>query len=446
MNALPRNTLPRRVFLTGSAGVLALPLLDSLGANAAPLGPPQRLVLFYNPNGTVPENWYPKSSSTETDFELARIHQPFQKYKDLVTVVRGVHSTVAQDPRNYGGPHQRGIGSLFTGQMLLEGNFADGCGALAGWADGISIDQAVAKQIGDTTPFSSLELGVRSNESDVQGRISYSGSGSPLPPVSDPREVYNRLFFRTEPLDPNNPDSRAKSVLDTVKDQYKQLNQRVGQEDRIKLERHLHLVSDMERRLGLLGDTTTCETPTQPLALDPDHEETMPAISRAHLQLLASALSCDLTRVASVQYSTGFNRIRYPWVDDQGEGHSLSHSGDSNTAAWEYMTGRAIWHAEEIASFMDLLSEIPEGDGSVLDNTLIVWASEVSRGNSHSLNDIPYLLLGNAGGSLKSGRFLEYKNQSNCDLLHAIVSAFGVEQETFGHPDHASGILTGLLT
>lgn len=439
--------LNRRLFLSGAAGALALPLLDSLGANAAPGGPPQRLILFYNPNGTVKENWFPTEVNSETNFELARIHKPFEKYKDLVTIVRGVHSTVAQDPDNNGGPHQRGIGSLFTGQMLLEGNFADGCGSLAGWADGISIDQAVAKQIGADNLFASLEFGVRANENDVQGRISYAGSGFPLPPVGDPRDVYNRLFFRTEPLDPENPDSRAQSILDTVKDQYRQLDKRVGQEDRVKLQRHLSLVEDMERRLGLLGGqgSSSCETPTEPLKMAIDDEATMPEISRAHLDLLASALACDLTRVASVQYSTGFNRIRYPWVDDQGEGHSLSHSGDSNTEAWEYMTGRAEWHAGEIAYLMDLLAEIPEGDGTVLDNTLIVWGSEVSRGNSHSLNDIPYLLLGNAGGKIRSGQFLEYDSKSNCDLLHAIVAAFGVTQETFGHPDHASGILSGIL-
>ncbi len=440
------SKLGRRNFLLGSAGALALPLMDSLRASAAPGDAPQRLVLFYNPNGTVPKNWFPAETSTQTNFELGKIHTPLAAYKSEINLLKGVHSLVGQDPANLGGPHQRGIGSLFTGEMLLEGDFKDGCGKSAGWANGISIDQAVANHIGTTTPFRSLEIGVRANQNDVQGRISYAGAGAPLPPTNDPVEVYERLFMRAEPLDPNDPNSRRQSVIDTVKDQFRQLNSQIGQEDRDKLGKHLALVEDLERRLGLQGSSeNACTPPVSPSSLSIDNEETMPAISRAHLDLLASAFACDLTRVASVQYSTGFNRIRYPWTDNQGEGHSLSHSGDSNDEAWDALTNRAEWHAGEIAYFLDRLAEIPEGDGTVRDNTLVVWASEVSQGNSHSLNNIPYLLVGTLGGTLRGGQFLNYESASNCDLLHAILQAYGIEQETFGHPEHATGVLSGLL-
>lgn len=439
--------IERRTFLAGAAGALSLPLLNAMSAPAAPGDLPKRLVLFYNPNGTIGENWFPSDALSETEFTLPPILEPFAAHRDKLVILKGINTSVGQDPMNNGGPHQRGIGSLFTGQMLLEGEFADGCGSKAGWADGPSIDQLIAQQIGEDTPFRSLELGVRANSNDVQGRIVYAGSGAPLPPTNDPRELYRRLFFRDVPLDPDNPDNRRQSILDTVKAQYSELDRQVGQEDRQKLERHLSLVEDLERRLGLrpTPGTTMCNAPEEPDPLAPDDENTMPAISRSLLDLLALAFACDLTRVASVQYSTGFNRIRFPWLDTEGEGHSLSHSGDSNVEAVSALTGRARWHAGEIAYFLDRLAEIPEGDGTVLDNTLVLWGNEVSRGNSHSLDNIPYLLCGSAGGAVRTGRYLEYSNASNCDFLHAILQAFGVELERFGHPGHSSGVLSNLL-
>lgn len=439
--------IERRTFLGGAAGALSLPLLQAMRVRAQSNAFPKRLVLFYNPNGTVAENWFPADAVSETEFTLPAILEPFAAHRDKLAVFRGINTEVGQDPINNGGPHQRGIGSLFTGQMLLEGEFSDGCGSKAGWADGPSVDQVIAQEIGGDTPFRSLELGVRANSNDVQGRIVYSGSGSPLPPTNDPRELYQRLFFREAPLDPDNPDNRRQSILDTVREQYSALNSQVGQEDRAKLEQHLSLVEDLERRLGLSATpgNGTCGAPAEPDLLAPDDESTMPAISRSHLDLLALAFACDLTRVASVQYSTGFNRIRYPWVDSEGEGHSLSHSGDSNLPAWEALTARARWHAGEIAYFLNRLAEIPEGDGTVLDNTLVLWGNEVSRGNSHSLDNIPYLIVGNAGGAVRTGRYVEHTGASNCDFLHAILQAFGVERETFGHPNYAGGVLSNIL-
>jgi hypothetical protein len=385
---------------------------------------------------------------------LGAIHEPLSKYKHLLNIIRGVDSLVGQDPNNNGGPHQRGIGSLFTGQTLLEGEFTDGCGRAAGWANGISLDQLVAGEIGRSTPFSSLELGVRANSNDVQGRISYAGAGAPLPPINDPRATYERLFFGTEPLDPLDPNSRAKGVLDTLHEQFQTLSPQVSMRDREKLDQHLALVEDLERRLTLsdMGGSSASDVPNMrcdgveaPGILEPDNEETMPAVSRAQLDLLAAAFTCDLTRVASVQYSTGFNRIRYPWLDDEGEGHSLSHSGDGDEPAWKALTGRATWHAGEIAYFMDRLAEVPEGDGTLLDNTLILWGNEISKGNSHSLQSIPYLLIGNAQGRLRSGQYLQFSQASNCDLLYTVALACGIDISSFGRQDYFSGELPGLL-
>lgn len=437
----------RRTFLTALGGTLALPLFEARVSRGQDVTAPRRIVLFYTANGTNPADWFPATTSDPRSFTLAPIHAPLAAHQSRLVLVDGVNSTVAQDPANNGGPHQRGIGSLFTGELLQEGEFKDGCGSLAGWANGPSIDQVVAQLVGYETPFSSLELGVRSFESDVQGRISYAAAGQPLPPINDPTELYRRLFFRGAPVDAGDPMSRDASIVSAAKSQFALLQRKVSAADRDKLDQHLSLVTDLERRLGLAGtiDTSSCPSIQQPEPLEPDSEETMPRVSREHLDLLAVALACDLTRAASVQYSTGFNRIRYPWVDSSREGHALSHAGNSDTAAWAELTRRQVWHAGELAYFMDRLASIPEGEGTLLDSTLIVWGSDVSQGNSHSLDRMPYLLAGGAQGALRMGQALTYSGASSNDLLLTLLRSFGYEGATFGHPGHSVGELPGLL-
>lgn len=446
---MTRARTTRRRFLKGAGGaIVALPLLDSLGPrraraeDAAPF--PKRFVTMYNPNGTVHASWFPTGG--ETDFALNEIHQPLVHHRDRLLIFQGIDAAVtATGP---GGPHQRGIGALFTGHELLEGEFRDGCGSFAGWANGISIDQAIANQIGLETPLKSLELGVRAIEADVQARISYAGPGQPLPPMNDPTAVYQRLFanFVSTPIDPDDPTDQRGSVLDAVQSQFELLDRQLAAHDREKLGQHLELVRELERRLGGgPGDARTCETPLPPGELDENDENDMPAIMKSHLELLAVAFACDLTRVASLQISTGFNRIRFPWLESLGEGHTLSHSGPTDEDSQAQLVRRAKWHAEQLAYFMDLLANIPEGDGSVLDNTAILWGSEVSVGNTHALTNIPYLIAGNAGGTLATGRFATFEAASANDLLSAVANAYGIETQTFGHPDYATAPLSGVL-
>lgn len=440
-------SVSRRRFLIGAGGATcALPFLESLGG-AQTVIPPRRLVLIYNPNGTYPEQWFPSDVRSETDFDLNLIHEPLAPYRELLTVIQGVDAAVAQAPENNGGPHQRGIGALFTGQALQIGDFTDGCGSRAGWANGPSVDQLVARQIGADTPLRSLELGVRCFENDVQSRIAYAGPGAPLPPISDPRLAYDRLFGRTA-VDPTDPASRRTAVFEAVFDQFTALRARVSQADREKLDAHLTLMQDLEARLdvGRGEPNPACEAPATPVGLNPDSETDMPAVSRAQLDLLALSFACDLTRVASVQYSTGFNRIRYPWLDDAGEGHSLSHQGDSNLTAWNALGARAQWHASEVAYLVQKLSEIPEGDGTVMDNTLILWGNEVSKGNTHALTNLPYLLIGKLGGAVRGGTCLTFNGASNADLLLTVLQAYGSDATTFGHLDYSTGPLSGILT
>ncbi len=332
----------RRLFLRAASGMaVALPLLPSLRAQGQAEAPIRRFVTMYTPNGQIHNAWFP-NVATDTSFTLNEIHMPLAAHQSRMTLLRNVDLASAKG--GPGGPHQRGIGTLFTGQYLQEGEFVDGCGSRAGWADGISIDQAIAAQIGKTTPYASLELGVRATENDVQGRIAYSGAGAPLPPMLQPLDIYNRLFKdltvpdNTGQTPPDPMLAERRSVLDTVGEQLAALQTKVSSEDKKRLEAHLTLVRDIERRLTQVP--ISCTKPAAPVALDPASETDMPMIANLSIDLLSVAFACDLARVASFEISTGLNRIRYPWLNSMGEGHPLSHMSQDDADARPQLVAR----------------------------------------------------------------------------------------------------------
>jgi hypothetical protein len=439
----------RRTLLRAASGAaLALPFLPSLSRRlrAEEQAPVRRFVTMYTPNGVIHDGWWPTSVTSETDFQLSTSHAPLAPYRDRLLILGGIDmKSAALGP---GGPHQRGIGALFTNMPLGTGTFVDGCGSMAGWATGISVDQRVANVIGGMSPIGSLQLGVRATENDVQGRISYAGDSLPLPPMNDPLEVYKRVFDKFLPPS-STPDEDAakallmqrKSVLDAVTGEFAALNPRLSAQDKLTLDAHLTLVRDVERRLTLgVGD---CQKPDEPPVLDPVSETDMPQIAELELDLLAIAFACDQTRVASFQISTALNRIRYPWLESLGEGHSLSHTGASDMAAKTQLLNRQNWHSKLIARLFDKLAVVPQGDGSVLDNTLLLWGNEVSMGTTHTHDNMPFLLAG-GGWAFRTGRYLTYQQASHADLLISILNAMGVEQTTFGTPETCTGPLPGL--
>ncbi len=449
-----RRSFSRRQFGRLLAGACsAIPLLESLDARAQDSAvAPKRLVLLYNPNGTIPEAFWPTAGATETEFELGSILQPLANFKDRMLLLRGLHISVADatGPGFPGGPHQRGIGGLFTGRELQTGTMVDGDGQQAGWVNGLSVDQEVVQRLNPPTLLPSLELGVRATKADVMGRISYSGPGSPVPPMNDPREVFHRLNagFVSDLDGPEQAVSREQRrlVMAAVQGQYTALAPRISMLDRQKLERHADFLNGIVRRLDYgIRPGPFCVAPTEPPALEVENASHMPDITRLQLDLLALALACDLTRVGSVQFSTAVNAIGFPWLNSTAEGHNLSHRGPSDTAAKEQLIQRSRWYAEQVAYFVQRLAEVTEGDRTLLDNTVLVWGNEVSLGSSHSHEDIPFVLLGSAGGHFRTGRFLELGGQPNNRLLVSLLQALQVEATTFGHPDFgAAGALPGL--
>lgn len=430
-NAKP-NELSRRQLLqlgAASAGVLGLPMLLPEAA-IAKTGAPQRLVIVFTPNGTVPDAFWPITQGSETDFRLNTITEPLAAYRDRLLLIKGLNIEVAQT--GPGGPHQKGVGGLLTNAELQTGSFKDGDGKLAGWANGISVDQELAKHIGQGSYLPSLELGVRASGNEVRSRISYSGPGAPMPPINAPVVAYDRLFSNFLQTDAT-ATARRQSVLSAVKQQYDVLTPTLSRTDQTKLEQHLDLVRGIERRLGI--DTVgACVAPTSPGEIAVDDENTMPALTSAHLSLITAAFACDLTRIVTLQFSSAINEIRYPWVQSFGSGHMLSHSTDA--ASQDEIVRRETWTASQICELMRQLASVPEGNGTMLDHTLIVWANELGWGSSHTHNDIPFLLAGGAPG-VRFGRYLELASTGHGALLTSLLNVMGVEANGFGDPKYS---------
>lgn len=442
------SRITRRTFLRRAGGAaLALPLLQLPRRAFGQQNHPTRLVIFYQPNGTKKELWSPQGG-TETEWEPGPLIAPLARHRRKLVLLDGVDLTVAK--HGPGGPHQRGMASALTAEIITEGDFVGGDGRRAGWAGGPSIDQVLATALRPDTPLSTLELGVRARDAEPRGRMIYRGREQPVTPINDPIIAYDRLFggMLTEP-DPDRAAARLarrQSVLDAVAGDFAELQRKVTAEDRQKLDQHATALRDLERRLALIAERPEHCRPPLPGAMDDVMSEAwFGEVMRAQIDLLVDALACDVTRYASLQASTALNALRFTFMGlVDNEGHALSHAGNSTEhlqAQWERML---LWYSEQLAYLLDRLDAVPEGDGTLLDHTLVLAFNELSRGNTHSHDDIPFILAGGANGRLRGGRHLEYDHASHSDLLVSVLNFVGHEVRTFGNPEFCKGPLPGL--
>ncbi|MEX1367525.1 MAG: DUF1552 domain-containing protein [Nannocystaceae bacterium] len=435
----------RRAFLgtLGASGVLVpfLPMLDR-ELEAAPGDFPLRLLLLFSANGSLHEHWAPTGS--ESDFTFGSILAPLTPYKDKMIVLDGLE--MSRDGPGDG--HQKGMGHLWTGSTLLEGTEFQGGGnaGTAGWGGGISVEQHIANTVGTETPYSSLEFGVQTQGATVWSRMSYAGANQPIAPEDSPEAMYDRLFadFDVDATELQRIKAQRQSVIDLVKGDLDSLMLRHGSaDDRLKIEAHLEAIRAVEQRNQ--AEIPACEVPAAPGGLDHGANDNFPLVSQLQTDLMSMALTCDLTRVASLQWSRSVSNVRFSWLGINDGHHDHSHLGDGDPTMVDNITAINVWYAEQVKYLMDTLAAIPEGDGSVLDNTLIVWGNELSRGNSHGNRPIPFVLLGGAGGRLQMGRYLQYDNVRHNRLLVSLCHAMGLdEQTTFGNTDGGSGGLAGL--
>jgi hypothetical protein len=277
--------------------------------------------------------------------------------------------------------------------------------------------------------------------------MSYAGPAQPLSPERDPAAMFARLFgeWSGDPQQAARLKAERLDILDAIEPELTDLMGKVGQDDHVKIEAHLEAVAGLQHRLQLQHECTVPETPP---AIDPNVQGNVPDISRLQIDLMVEALACGLTNVASIMYRVGENdNDPYPWLGVTQGHHDLSHAGDSDLAARDALTSIYRWYAGEFAYLVERMAGIIEADGSrMLDNTLIVWGSEIGVGNTHTWGTMPFVLAGGCGGAVRTGRFMTHDGVNHCRLLTTICNAMGLaDVDTFGNLDDGTGPLPGVL-
>lgn len=431
MNAIHRRQFVKQLGLS-AASLPFLVGLPSLGL-AAPARPRQRLVIMFSPNGTIPPAYWP--GETGADFKLKEIMSPLAPFRDRMLILKGLSNKVRGD----GDGHMRGMSCLLTGIELFPGNIQGGSDTPAGWASGISIDQEIRNYFqsheATRTRFGSLEFGVGvTDRADPWTRMSYAGPNQPVAPISDPYQMYHKLYGQLK------DKQSLQSILVDVESDLKKVGRLISAEDRRMLEEHQSLVRQMEKEIK--------ESDQQKLRVGPptleegiaDQNDNVPRLSRMQIDLLVNSFVNDMARVATLQYTKSVGSARMNWLNIKEGHHSLSHEPDKNAEALDKLTRINKWFCGELRYLVEKLSNTPEpgGEGSLLDHTLVAWTNELGKGNSHTLDNIPFLLVG-GGFGFKMGRSLDFERTPHNRLHMALAHAVGHHVETFGKKSLCEG-------
>jgi hypothetical protein len=437
--------LSRRTILRGAGGAaIALPLLEAmLPRRARAAGSPKRFIVMFSPNGTLP-SWAPTGS--ELSFALSPILAPLAAHQADLVIVQGL-----LQQGGGGDGHQNGISGMLTGSPLNPGPFAGVGGPPAGWATGPSVDQRIAEALAAPTPFRSLELGVQVGAADDWGRMIYRAANQPLPPTDDPVAVYDTVFsdLHTDPVALAHQRIRHKSILDAVGAEYTRISAQLGGSDKQRLDAHLTAIREVETRLttNLVESNPACADPKVP-AVAAQNNDSFATVGGIQMDLLTMALGCDLTRVASLQWSRSVSQVRFTWLGIADGHHDLSHRSDSDSDAVTKLTQINTWYAQQMAGLVARLKATRDATGATLfDNTLVLWCNELAKGNTHSRQDAPYVLAGTGGGPLVTGRYLNYEGQglAHNNLLVSILNAMDIPDTTFGQSSWCTGPLSGFV-
>jgi len=437
------NESTRRQFLKSlGVGAASMPFLMGLPSLAATMADPkrkQRLVIIFSPDGIVPSTFWPDEVGSQ--FTLKESLTPLKPFQDKTLVLKGVCDRIRGD----GDGHMRGIGCLLTGIELFPGNIQGGSDTPAGWSSGISIDQEIRNHLqasaATKTRFGSLEFGVMVPEhADTWTRMVYAGPNQPVAPIDDPYLMFNKIHGQMKGRE------MMSSVLDDLKADIAKVRGQVAKEDQRLLDQHLTAVREMEQDIQNARKEAAGHAvpPIEPGVRR--HNDNIPQLSKLQIDLMVSAFVADATRVATLQYTNSVGQARFTWLGIKEGQHDLSHEPDSNAAAQEKLTKINKWYCEQIAYLAKRLAETqePGGSGSMLDNTTIVWTNELGQGNSHTLDNIPFVLVG-GGLGWKTGRSLKFNNVPHNRLLMSLAQGFGKDVKAFGNRDFCGdGALTGL--
>ncbi len=458
--------LTRRQLLGGALATTAsVPLLNSHRARGQ-ADVPKRMVVVATPNGTRNELFWPVSGPDGLVFP--EYTAPLAPLADKLTFLKGIRHCPAVVGDNgfngglNGSEHARGIGGLLTARPLGTGTFQSFM-ATSGWGSGISIDQHIANVLNPPTTFKTLELGVHVRDAEVRGRIAYAGPDRPIPPREDPRDVFAALFGDLA-ADAGGDGGMAATTLEELRRQRRsvfdltlaELNRMegiLGAEDKVKLQAHRDAIRDIEQRLTTAGDASErvaeggkCVVPQVDPEINLGDDDTLEATGRLQMDLAAAALACDQTRIITLQWNYAESEHLFKFLDLTRNHHVISHDWQGTTGFAEY--GRIqTWFAEQVFYLLSALNSSTEGDGSVLDNTVVFWGSEIGESTQHDLTMMPYVIAGGAGGAFTTGRVVDYGSarRDNNQLLVSIAQMMGAEEVTsFGDESGAPGELPEL--
>jgi hypothetical protein len=435
------RALPRRTFLRGLSVTLALPMLDAMvpalsAVAKAASRPIQRLGFFYAANGMYLPNFHPAGEGGSA-FELTPVLKPLAPFRDQLTVVTGLSNSGADVTA--GGPHTRGHAAWLNG---TEPNRSEGNLRAAK-----TIDQYAAEEMGKETQLRSLELALEPSYSGNCGHgysctyvntFSWRSETMPMPMENNPRVVFERLFG-----DGGTPGERAKqmrrdrSMLDAITEDMTRLLRRLGPSDRRIVSEYSEAVRDVERRVQKAEQQASTSLAEVPLGIPDsfdDHAKLM-----FDMQLLA--YRADVTRVVSFQTSREHSSRAYPWIGVSEAHHGVSHHNNSAEKI-ALKTKIDVYHMELFAQFVEKMRATPDGDGSLLDHSILLYGSGLSDGNSHSLHNLPVVLVGGGCGQLAGGRHLKYPlDTPMMNLGLSLLDKVGVELNSL---TDSTGRLTGL--
>ncbi len=433
-----RSEMPRRAFLRGVGVTMALPWLESLSGHfeAAAQTPaasafPKRFAVVFMGNGISPNHWWAKGAGA--DIQLSKTLEPLEPVKSKLNVINGLFNKSATGL----GIHPPMTGNLLSGVPIQKGSIIHG---------GISMDQVLAGHVGRNTPQASLVLACEqpmtgfheTNFSNAYGsHISWQNADSPVP-----NEIYPSLAF--DSLFENRGSLRNLSVLDRVRDRAEQLSRKISATDRAKLDEYLTSVRAIERniqRMRVHKDTAEEPRPI-PGAAGVHHDAPdngLPEDLREHTRLMcdiiALAFQTDKTRIASLLLARDLSSLYYPFLDVREGHHGASHNDTS--VGYERIVR---FHLSQFAHLARRLDEMPEGNGTVLDHSCLMFISNMWSGTKHDNRKVPVLTVGGLGGSLQTGRSLDFLNAGDgnrklCSLYLGIMDRMGVRLDHFGDAD-----------
>jgi Protein of unknown function (DUF1552) len=428
---ITKKHLPRRTFLKGMGVTMALPLLDAMIPAGTALAqtaasPAMRAGFIYFPHGAVMSQWTPEK--TGTDFEFTPILKPLEGFRKQMTIVSGLENKAAIAPP----VHALSPGTWLSGVSPRKSQDPWG---------GVTIDQMVAVKIGQDTPFPSLEVAIearggggscdRDYGCSYSGTISFRTPNTPLPMETDPRKLFQRLFGQGDtPQERKNLAKQYSSVLDLVSKEAADLQRSLGPTDKAVLNDYLETVREIERRVEKMEarDLSKLNLPTAPAG--------PPANSDAHLMLMldliALAYQGNLTRVFSLMMAGEVSNLTYPVVGVSDAYHPISHYGADKTKQDKCIKIQT-YYSTVMAKFLTKLQALPDGDGSMLDHTMIVWGSNMSNSDRHNHFPLPMTILGGANGKVRGGQHLKYPDQTPLsNLLLTVVQKAGVETQKVG--------------